>query len=185
MPLSQRPLLLIIRPRDPINEIYNTTAGGSTGNLHGIFSDHSEERPMAFDGNLTTKYFNYCNYNFNGESSTVGVNTGFYTSPKVTTHSVVCSILFATANDHPNRDPLIVTLEGTKSVALNLASSWTLIYSDPTGLNPVNTPDRLTYGTLQLFSNTIAYRSYRLLVNSQCGSDNSVQYGEAHILGYY
>jgi hypothetical protein len=184
---TTRPLIQITQPDDSIFGIYNTTAGQSTGGLNGRFSVLAEEPPMAIDGLLTTKYLNFGN-NGSGSAnlSQAGINTGFYVTPNISNASVVCGLLFGTAMDNPLRDPIAVTLEGTNSTALNSSSTWTLIYSGPTGIDPVNTPNRSTYGTLQVFSNTIAYQSYRLLITAQrSGYSNAVQYSEAQLMGYY
>lgn len=171
---TTQPLLQITQSGDPIYGPYNTAAHGSTGGFGGMFSSSDEEPPMAIDGVLNMKYLNFGNYNSNGMSNTVGVNTGFYVTPQISAYSVACGILFATANDSPNRDPLTITLQGTNSTVLNSSYSWILIYSGPTGIDPVNNPNRSTYGTLQLFSNTRAYQSYRLLVTSQRAVNDSV-----------
>ncbi len=70
------------------------------------------------------------------------------------------------------------------TAALNSGSSWTLIYSGPTDINASVDPGRLTYVTQQNFSNTIAFSSDRFLVTSKRGTDDSVQYSEACIIGY-
>ncbi len=180
------PLLPITHADDLIFGLYNTTAGGSTGGFAGRFSTVSEEPPMAIDGLLTTKYLNYGNNGSNGVTIVQpGINTGFYVTPNISTASIACALLFATGNDAPNRDPLTVTLEGTNSLAFNSSSSWTLIYNGPTGIDPLIAPNRSTYCTMQNFSNTIPFQSYRLLITSQRGNDDSVQYAESQILGYY
>ncbi|CAF3707485.1 unnamed protein product [Rotaria sp. Silwood1] len=185
---TSQTIVSITSPADPIVGLYNTSAGQSTGAYNGRYSGPAEEPPKVIDGLLSTKYLNF---GFQGSASAIlndpGVNTGFYVTPTISTASVAVALLFATANDFPNRDPLAVTLEGTNATdvgALNLGSSWTLIYSGPTGIDPAIAPARSTYVPPQNFSNTIAFRSYRLLVTSQRGPENSVQYAEAQILGY-
>jgi hypothetical protein len=181
------PLVQITQPDDPIFGVYNTTAGQSTGGFNGRYSVPAEEPSMAIDGLLSTKYLNFGN-NGSGSAnlSQPGINTGFYVTPNISNASVACGLLFGVAADSPERDPITVTLEATNSTALNSSSSWTLIYSGPTGIDPVIVPNRSTYATLQVFSNTIAYQNYRLLVTSQReGYSNAVQYSEAQIMGYY
>ncbi len=51
-----------------------------------------------------------------------GLNTGFYITPNISNHSIICALLFATGNDYPERDPLEVTLEGTNAVDVGLLS---------------------------------------------------------------
>ena len=117
-------------------------------------------------------------------SDAPGIRTGFYVTPSISNASIAVGLLFATANDAPNRDPLSVSLEGTNSDAYDLGSSWTLLYNGSTGINAVSVPDRMTYGIQQNFSNTTPYKSYRLLITSQRGPERAVQYSEAHIIGY-
>ena len=141
---------------------------------------------MAIDGSLHTKYLNYGNHGSMLVSIfQPGMNSGFYVTPSISSASIARGLLFATANDAPGRDPITVTLEGTNSTALNSSSSWTLIYKGSTGISASTIPSRYTYGDLQTFSNTVAYKSYRLLITSQRGYGDSVQYSEAHIMGYY
>ncbi|UJR18959.1 hypothetical protein I4U23_022088 [Adineta vaga] len=176
----------ITRSGDPIIGLYGTKAGGPTGGLNGRFTTISSERPSsAIDNNVNTKYVNYGNYSYiNGNFSQAGRDTGFYVTPTRITFSVANGIIFATASDYPERDPLTVTLEGTNSTALNSSSSWTLLYTGATGIDPVTAPARQTNGTLQVFSNSIAFRSYRLLITSQRSYQDSVQYAEANIMTY-
>jgi hypothetical protein len=156
-------------------------AGGSTGGSNGVYSKPSEEPPYEIDNDTNTKYLNF------GNESVSGIDTGFYITPNVSNTSVACALLFATGNDAPNRDPITVTLEGSNVSgvsALDLGSSWTLIYNGSTGISPTVTPNRTTYVDQQNFSNTIAYAHYRLLTTSKRGNDIATQYSEAQILGY-
>jgi hypothetical protein len=181
------PVVFIARAGDPIIGVYNTIAGGSIGGVNASYSTPSEYPPFAIDNSSSTKYLNY-GINVGGLTAyQPGLNTGFYVSPVSSSASIAIVLLFATANDVPDRDPITVTLEGTNvtsSTALNLGSSWTLIYSGPTGINSTTDPGRLTYVPQQNFSNTLAFRSYRLLVTSQHGNTSCVQYAVAQILGY-
>ncbi|CAF1467043.1 unnamed protein product [Rotaria sordida] len=184
---TARPIVAITRTGDPIIGVYNTTAGGSIGGVNASYSGPSEYPPYAIDNSTSTKYLNF---GVNTGGITVyqpGINTGFYVSPVSSTASIAFGLLFATANDVPDRDPITVTLEGTNTTslaALYLGSSWTLIYSGPTGISGTTDPGRQVYVSQQNFSNTLAFRSYRLLVTSQRGNVSSVQYSEAQIIGY-
>jgi hypothetical protein len=180
-----RTITTITRAGDNIVGLYNTAAGGSTGGKNGLFSTSAEYPDKAIDNLTSTKYFNY---GMGGGSNTVinapGVGTGFYVTPAISNTSVAISLCFATGNDRPNRDPITVTLEGSNSNALDNGSSWTLIYSGPTGISATIDPGRMQYVPQQNFSNIIAYQSYRLLVTSQRGPEWAVQYSEAEIIGY-
>ncbi|CAF5087425.1 unnamed protein product [Rotaria sp. Silwood1] len=171
----------ITRAGDTIVGIYSTLAGGSIGGSDGVFSNSQEYPSMAIDGSTTTKYLNF------GTLSNPGINTGFYVIPKISNASIACSILFATANDFPQRDPITVTLEGSNTTSTNTlmsGSSWTLIYNGSTGINALVDPGRNTYVPPQNFSNAKAYAAYRLLITSKRSSEYSVQYSEAQIWGY-
>ncbi|CAF3877715.1 unnamed protein product, partial [Rotaria sp. Silwood1] len=184
---TARLLVNITQPGDSIVGICNTIAGGSTGGSN-VNYPSSENPPTAIDGSLSTKYLNFGDSSSGcSGSSSPGINTGFYVTPTISSASVAVGLRFATAGDTPNRDPITVTLEGTNATgttALNLGSSWTLIYSGSTGISSSTDPGRQTYVSQQSFSNTIAFKSYRLLITSKRGTDNSVQYAEAHIIGY-
>ncbi|CAF2695067.1 unnamed protein product [Rotaria sp. Silwood2] len=186
--LPSQQIVSITNLDDIIVGLYSTSAGQSTGGDNGVYSTVSEQPPKAIDGFLSTKYLNFGN---NGAPENIrnnsGANTGFFVVPSISNASVAVAIRFATANDFPNRDPITVTLEGTNVTtieALHLGSSWTLIYSGPTGINSTTAPARSRYVPQQNFSNTIAFRSYRLLITSQRGLADCVQYAEAQILGY-
>jgi hypothetical protein len=184
---TARPIVSITRAGDSIIGVYNTTAGGSIGGINASFSVPAEYPLYAIDNSTSTKYLNN-GVNAGGLTAyQPGLNTGFYVSPVFSTASIALALLFATANDVPDRDPITVTLEGTNvtnAVSFNLGSSWTLLYSGPTGINATVDPGRLTFVAQQNFANTLAFRSYRLLVTSQRGNTSCVQYSEAQILGY-
>lgn len=181
------PFIPLLKPGDPIFSLFNTVAGGATDGFDGHYSRYSTElTPSAIDHNLTTKYVNA---DISCLSSSVSIscatNTGFYVSPTINIATVTVGLRFGIANDVPARDPLTLTLEGTNSFALNSSFAWTLIYNGSTGIDSISTPSRLTYGAFKNFSNTIAYRSYRVLITSKRGSDPCVQYSEFELWGYY
>lgn len=135
---------------------------------------------------MGTKYLNYgTNGAMNLMLSQPGTNTGFYVTPTLTSTSVTNGLLFATGDDYPQCDPITVTLEGTNGTVLNASSIWALIYNGSTGTDPSIPLNRSTYGTLQVFSNTIAYQSYRLLITLQRAIHDAVQYSEALIMNYW
>ncbi|CAF2972703.1 unnamed protein product [Rotaria sp. Silwood2] len=184
---TARPTVNITQAGDPIVGICNTIAGGNVSGS-GVNYPITENVSNAIDGSLSTKYLNFGSSSAGcSGSSPAGINTGFYVTPTRSNASIAFGLLFATANDSPNRDPITVTLEGTNATttaAFNSGTSWTLIYNGSTGISSSTDPGRQIYVSQQIFSNTIAFRSYRLLVTSKRGTDNSVQYAEAHIVGY-
>jgi hypothetical protein len=96
--------------------------------------------------------------------------------------SILNSFQFATADDGANRDPMTITIEGTNKTSMTTGSSWTLIYNGETGISSTNL-SRSVYCPIQSVANIEVYRSYRVLVTSQRGSDTSVQYSEMHLIG--
>jgi hypothetical protein len=174
---------------DYIYGLYNTTTGLSTGGFDGIYPVPSQSPQYAIDNNVTTKYVNFGSGGCIGcPPALYGVNTGFFIVPSSGSVTVARGLRFATGDDAPNRDPITVTLEGsnaTDNASLQMGSSWTLIYSGPTGINPLVDPGRETYGIQQMFNNSKTFVSYRLLVTSQRGPDIACQYSEVEILGKY
>jgi hypothetical protein len=185
----------ITRAGDPIVGIWNTTIGGnstaSTAGTANAGQFPTNEAPAnAIDGrylnlpapNGATKYLNFGTGGGGGVSAiTKGIGTGYYVTPAITP-SIINGIQVATANDSPNRDPLTVSLEGSNATGADLAlgSSWTVI-DDSIDLGIGTNPGRYTLGPLVTIANTTPYTSYRVLVQSQRGSDNSTQYGELNL----
>ena len=190
---------LVTAPGDPITGIWNTTIGGnSTTSTPGTAAagqfPAGEPPSAAIDGRYLspygatppqgTKYLNFGTGGGSGVSTTTkGVGTGFFVTPALGP-SFVTGIQVATANDAPARDPLIVSLEGSNATgpALELGSSWTVIQSS-INLGIDTDPGRFILAPAVTFANTTPYSSYRVLVQSQRGSANSVQYGELNLLG--
>ncbi|CAF4540877.1 unnamed protein product [Rotaria sp. Silwood2] len=111
-----------------------TISGGSNVNY-----PTSENPSNAIDGLLTTKYLNFGNPSSScSGSSPVGINTGFYVTPTISNVSVAVGLLFVTAWNAPNRDPITVIREGknaTNTTALNSGTSWRLIYNGSTDIS--------------------------------------------------
>ncbi|MDZ4781880.1 MAG: PEP-CTERM sorting domain-containing protein [Planctomycetia bacterium] len=177
----------IFTPGDPIVAIWNTTASGnSTASTAGTTAagqyPAGEAAPLAIDGLSTTKYLNFGGGGGGGVSTaSKGLGTGFYITPTVT-DSIVQSFQFTAANDAPLRDPLSITIEGSNGGALDQGASWTLIYSGTTGLD--TDPGRFLPGALvPVTGNVTMYDSYRVLVTSQRGVANSVQYADVQFFG--
>mgnify|MGYP006996230412 FL=1 len=156
--ITPRPMCPITAPGDPIKGLYNTVAGGATGGFQGRYSTYNEKPPQAIDNNLTTKYLNYGTSSvMNNLVSNPGKDTGFYVTPNVG-YSLANGVLFTSAND--------------------------LLYNGTTGLEIAANVSRLVNGTIQTFFNSFIYRSYRLLITSQRGIQDSVRYAELHIMRY-
>jgi hypothetical protein len=131
----------------------------------------------VIDGNVDTKYFN------KGEDTSArfpGMNTGFLITPKAG-EKIITAIQFATANDEEDRDPVNITLEGsnTEHPVKAQGDDFTLIYSGPSGLSGVF--DRNHWGPVVTFTNTHAYKSYRVLVTAIRGEATGTQYSEVRL----
>ncbi|HEY7116328.1 MAG TPA: glycoside hydrolase family 76 protein [Tepidisphaeraceae bacterium] len=173
-------------PGDPITGFYQASVGvGDTRSTVGSGPGQylSNEGPAgAIDGAAGTKYLNFGNGNSSTSTPTKGVGTGFYVTPVIGS-SIVTGVQVATANDSPNRDPLSVSIEGTNATTnLDAGATWTLI-ADNVNLGINADPGRQTFGPTVTFPNSTAYRSYRVIIKSQRGSDIGVQYGELNLVG--
>ncbi|CAF0971630.1 unnamed protein product [Adineta ricciae] len=163
------------------HDSYPSSPGTSTGNYF------STQGPTTlFDGFLSTKYINYgaCNVTQGANLTQCGQNTGVYFSPQ---HgpSLLLAFRLATPNSYPERDPLVVTIEGSNHsfLELTLGSSWTLIYNGSSGLDI--DPGRTSWGvTMFIQNNTIWYSSYRFLIVSKRSTGQFVQYSELDLLTY-
>lgn len=175
---TSRPLIPLNYANDKIIGIYNTFAGGSNGGIDGIYN-HSYEGPEnAMDNNLTTVYLN------TGRLKRPGLGTGFIVIPFISNSTVACGIRFGSGRFY-HRHPLTITLEGSAAStidALNLTSSWILLYNGSTGIPPNSTNQ--TYYDTQFFNNTKTFQSYRLLVTLTGGTSLGAEYSEARIMGY-
>jgi hypothetical protein len=173
---------------DTLVALFNTTAGRSTGRFNATYAPLGHSPRHAMDNLTSTSYLNYGHLGGANISAVApGVGTGFLVIPSISNRTVAHALHFATASNNSDRDPLTVTLEGSRATnlyALHLNSSWTLIYSGSTGIS--STPrTRETFGAEQALNNTLSYASYRLLITSQRGNwSDAVQYSEAQILGY-
>jgi len=170
---------------DAIKGLYSTIAGGPTVGFEGRYSPFNQVPAKAIDNNLSTKYLNFgTTSTMNALVSNPGKNSGFYITPNVGV-SLVNGVRFATGEDFPERDPLTMTFEGTNSTNLNASSVWTLLYNGSTGLDSIIPPARSSYGNIATFTNNVYYKSYRLLVLTQRGIQDSVQYAECQIMEFY
>ncbi|CAF3874554.1 unnamed protein product [Rotaria magnacalcarata] len=153
---------------ETVYALWNTTAGSDSNlasNGTGIGKYYSVHGPdTVFDCNTVTKYVNFGDCN-----NTRGA-------------SFLVTFRLATANSYPQRDPLIISIEGSNSNSTELTrgSSWTLLYNGSSGISKNQT--RFTYGSTQwLPKHSAWYASYRFLVNLAMNNGASipfVQYSE-------
>ncbi|UJR16735.1 hypothetical protein I4U23_003635 [Adineta vaga] len=175
-----------ISVNEHIYGVYNTTAGSdsllaTTGVDIGQYP--AKEKPLnAIDGIISTKYlsFGVCKES-TSPNAECGLNTGFYQELQ-NGALLVTGFQICTAEDFPERDPLIVTLEGSNlsDTLLMNGSSWNVIYTGDSGLQP--DPGRNTYGVIKSINNSISYKNYRFLVTNKRSISNSVQYSEVKLL---
>ena len=170
--------------------VWNTSAGRNSSsssageNIGNYYPLHTPGK--AFDGSTSSKHLNYgsCNDSASTSANLCGQNTGVYLSPKREI-SLLLGFRFCTADSFPERDPMIITLEGSNrpSNKLTAGSSWTLIYNGTSGLDTA--PNRSTCGDIQwLPNNSVWYTSYRILVSKKRNSGNYVHYSELELFGY-
>ncbi|CAF1691577.1 unnamed protein product, partial [Adineta ricciae] len=135
------------------------------------------------DGNLKTKYVSFGECRQGGNQKYCGLNTGFYFELERGL-TLINGIRICTANDCRERDPMIVSLEGSNQSETNLTLgiSWTLLYNDTSGLE--NITARNVCGLPQLFNNTIEYKSYRFLVHARQNRSDCVQYSEVQLYSF-
>ncbi|UJR20289.1 hypothetical protein I4U23_023420 [Adineta vaga] len=163
--------------------IFNTTIGSSSSaSTSGIGPGRypvSDIPSNAFDHNVTTKYGNPGPCFSSQILITCGLNTGVYF--ELLQSLVIKRLQICTGDDFPERDPFIVSLEGSNQTgtSLILGSSWSLIYNGTSGLQ--TDPGRRLCGVLQSFNNSISYKSYRFLVSDKRAAYNNVQYSELYL----
>ena len=139
----------------------------------------------AFDQDGTSRYAAFGSCSRHQTLTTCGTETGLYLTPSRGASTLV-AIQFQTTSASSERDPLMITIEGSNQppTVLTSGSSWVTIYTGPTGLTP--NPGRSSHGTVQyLTSNAGPYTSYRLLVTSIRGNSRLVSYAEVRLLGYW
>ena len=178
----------LLSAADAIAPIWDTKAGGdSKDSTAGTASagqfPAGEAVTFLLDGKMNTKYLNFGTGGGGAVSSlTKGVGTGFFITPTLGS-SIATGFKLSTANDAPERDPLSIILEGSNATGadLKLGANWATIFTGDTGLTSILT--RQAAGPQIDFTNTTAYSSYRLIVNSQRGSANSVQFSEFALYG--
>ena len=177
--------ILSLGSSDPLVGLWNTVAGGNSVNATPGWTAGNyvalEPALAAFDNNCNTKYtsFGPCSISATAAAS-CGLNTGFQVTPLVGA-TVIRAFRICTGNDAVPRDPMTMTLEGSNQTgsALFQGSSWTSIYSGVTGL--ATDPGRQSFGVRQTFSNSVAYRSYRILMPTKRGNDIALQYSEIEL----
>ena len=173
---------------DNVFGVAETVAGGNSTAAtegKGSFQYPSTEQPYnGCDNDVTTKSLNFgpCSNAMSSGAASCGLKTGFYVTPNQNA-SLAVGLQFCAGNDSPERDPTMITLEGSNAngTKLTQGSSWTLIYQGTSGLD--NDPGRFGCGPIVLFSNVMTFKSYRMLITAKRNDANCAQYLEFKLLG--
>lgn len=175
--------------------VCNTRVGGPlnlfpTGSGDGIcLSPTARERmAMVFDGNLTTKHVNFGIGDSQVFAHNKGAGTGFVFRFPILKPVVLQAFQFGTGNGKPACDPITITIEGiafTDFFSPVPDSEWKLVYNGSTGIDNNNDPGRNVYGKQQIIVEGSSYGAYRVLIASQRGLANTVQYSEVQLFGYF
>jgi hypothetical protein len=171
--------VILTQPGDPIVGVGATPASSvstlsSVGTLANTNNYPAGEAPtFCIDNNLGSKYLNF------GKT-----NVGIMLRPSVGA-SYLSGFRFGTANDSPNRDPLMVTIQGANGpdpLVGFLNTTWTTIYSGDTGL--ATDPGRQVWAPeVDFAKDNVGYVVYRVLITQIRGADNSVQFSEIQLIG--
>jgi hypothetical protein len=132
----------------------------------------NETPAQAIDQNSATKYLNF------GKE-----NSGLIVTPGIA--AIVDGIQFTTANDAPDRDPVLISLYGTNDPisspdnGFGNNENWTLIV----GNLPYAAPDvRTTLGPLVSFPNSTQWSSFKIVVvDNKSEPSNSIQFAEVQL----
>jgi len=152
----------VTAPGDPVVGVPNNNNWPST-----------QYPALAIDDNVNEKYLH-----FNGYYE----STGFRVTPSGPSKPVT-GLSFATANDHPERDPISYELYGSNS---SINGPYTLIASGNIDdfAQSAAWPRYTKNTTPILFPNSTVYTHYQLLFPTvrDAGSANSMQIGEVELL---
>jgi hypothetical protein len=179
-------LISLLSPSDSIFSIWNSGVGlssspSSQGTGYGQYPS-AQSAVVAIDGLITTTYVNYGNTTQYVNSTKGGIGTGFYVITNLGGPSILTQFRFSTGHDVPERDPFIITIEGSNGGNLTLGSSWAFIYNGSTGLE--TDPGRWAFGPIQLVSNAQSFKYYRLLTVAKRAPVDCVQYSEIEFNGF-
>lgn len=168
-----------------VRAIWNTLVGGSstaaTQKASGVGSyPVGASAQNLFDDDISTVYSSRGS-STKGTDAIAGKHTGFYVSVSHC-EAILTEFRFYPDATDSSRDPIEITIEGSNADDLTKGSSWRLLYAGSSGLS---TADR-TQGTLQTFSNTQSYLSYRILVTNVRGpTTDYASYSGIKLYGYY
>jgi hypothetical protein len=137
---------------------------------------------VSIDRFRNTTYVNFGNTSQYHNNTLGGVGTGFHVITNLGAPSVLTKFRISTGSGHAERDPLVISIEGSNGGNLTEGSSWTILYNGSSGLT--TNPGRETFGSFQLVSNIKLFNYYRLLTLAPRAITDCVQYSEVEFYGY-
>ncbi|UJR32344.1 hypothetical protein I4U23_019807 [Adineta vaga] len=168
-----------------IEPLWNTAIGGiselATEATSGVGTYLTSQGPdKLFDSSFTTRYSSRGDSNVTGSNTNAGLNTGFFfTIARCQTKLDKFRIAPGTVS---GSDPTYVIIEGTScSSALN-CTSWTPLYSGPSGLGTIT--NRSSFGDLISIATPQAFASYRFTAIIKRAVSAYVSYSEIELYGY-
>ena len=112
---------------DSIFSIWNSDVGRSSSpSSQGISYGQypiAQSASSAIDQSTSTKFLSFGNSTVNVPSVLGGIGTGFYVSTTLGTLSIFTRFRMSTGNDRPERDPIIVSIEGSRGGNLTRGAS--------------------------------------------------------------
>jgi hypothetical protein len=165
--------------------VWTTYAGGistlASPGSSGVGTYPSAQPPTnLFDSNLNTYYSSRGNSS-SGNNTYAGLNTGFYATV-AQCQPVLTGFIFGNNYNYPEREPLIVSVEGTNCNNLTTCINWSLLYNGSTGLDIE--ANVTSYGYYMSITNTNIYTSYRFLITAKRSYSVYVGYSEIGLFGY-
>ena len=131
-----------------------------------------------FDGNLNTRFSSRGSA---GNNDLAGLNTGFYMTI-AQCQPVLTGFRFGNVYNASDREPILITIEGTNCADVETCTNWTLLYNNgSTGLDVAK--DSLDYGEYRSITNNAIYQSYRFLVTAKRDISAFVSYSEVELFG--
>jgi hypothetical protein len=168
-----------------VQGVWTTYAGGisnlASPGTSGVGTYLPTQSPTnLFDSNLNTIYSSRGNSSY-GNNTYAGLNTGFYVTV-AQCQPVLTGFLFGHVYNYPEREPLIVLVEGTNCNNLTTCTNWTLLYNGSSGLDIE--ASNSSYGYYMSITNINIYTSYRFLITAKRSYSPYVSYSEVELFGY-
>ncbi|CAF1153605.1 unnamed protein product [Adineta ricciae] len=184
--VSYTSVICIVRSTDVIHPVWCIETGGDSFPLTagcGREQYLPHEGPQnVFDLSLDTKYLCFGKFTARHDcNEKEWFRAGFNVTPS---RGITCALgfSFSTSNDFPERDPVMITIEGSNEGDPRQGSSWTLIYDGLSGIE--EDPGRKSCGVEKYISNDKWFTSYRVLVTHTRAACNCCQYSQFFFFGH-